>query len=141
MIKSLTLHEIIAECGDFEEGERIKHDRCYCESRFTFSEKNLEYFNSFDVSEINKELEPFNETFESLKGRSFVIYGESTYYDGAEWDSEIYEVIESENPLVKEFNSIVDSYLQVQDLDCLISDLKSFAMTLEKTLPKVSEER
>ncbi|QPB12255.1 hypothetical protein [Providencia phage PSTCR6] len=140
MIKSLALHEIIAESGDFKEGPRIKHDRCCCESRFTFNEENLGWFSSFDTEQINKELEPYNETFESLKGRTFVIYGTNTYYDGAEWDPEIYEVIEADNPLVDKLNTILSDYMMDQNIGELIYSLKEFKSDLEKELPKLSKD-
>ncbi|ANM46530.1 hypothetical protein BI036_gp103 [Morganella phage vB_MmoM_MP1] len=98
IIKNKTLLEVISEDGDYEHGERIKHDMCYVEVSLNFTQYTYDYLEPEIIEEIEKSLD--GHKLSELIGTNMTITGYSTYYDGCEFENEITITKEMPHPLV-----------------------------------------
>lgn len=98
IIKNKTLLEFIADIGDYEHGERIKHDMCYVEVSQDFTQYTYDYLEPEDIIEIEKSLD--GHKLSELIGTNMTITGYSTYNDGCEFENEISITKEMPHPLV-----------------------------------------
>lgn len=98
IIKNKTLLEVISEDGDYENGERIKHDMCHVDVSLDFTQYTYDCLEPGVIEEIEKSLDGHKLT--ELIGTNMSIYGYSTYYDGCEFEDEISITKEMPHPLV-----------------------------------------
>lgn len=98
IIKSKELLDFIAEAGEYEHGERIKHDMCHVDVSLDFTQGHYDDLEPDDIEEIEKSLD--GHKLSEFIGTNMSIYGYSTYYDGCEFEDEISVTKEMPHPLV-----------------------------------------
>jgi hypothetical protein len=112
IIKNKELLDFISEVGEYEHGERIKHDMNHVDVSLSFGPHEFDMLEKETIEKIEDSLD--GHKLSELIGTNMSIYGYSTYYDGCEFEDEINVTKEMPHPLVDKA-TIIKEHLSESD--------------------------